>query len=169
LASVETPRSGRRVVAERDHRDPFVGLIPGFGIAADVVDTVLSASRFDLLGTGLGLASIVPGLDVATVPLNIGLNRIPRIAKGIESIAGMADKLLPVLNKIQDLLKWILEAGSKLCQQIGQGAKGLYQQARDLIARMAKKGPSGFSVGRFRKLAIFNLGSDSANGARRNH
>ncbi len=98
-----------------------VGLIPGMGAPADILNGLISAARGDWLGAGLSLLGVVPIAGEAAVAAKIAKNA-DRYAAGVRKVA---DEILPhlpegVQRKLRDAIE---KAEAKIDELAGREAK----------------------------------------------
>jgi len=98
-----------------------VGLIPGAGAPADILNGLISAARGDWLGAGLSLLGVVPIAGEAAVATKIAKNA-DRYAAGVRKVA---DEVLPHLPEgVQRKLRDVIEkAEAKIDELAGREPK----------------------------------------------
>jgi hypothetical protein len=93
-----------------------IGLVPGFGAPADVLNAIVSGARGDWLGAGLSLFGVVPVAGEAATAGKIAKNADRYAA----AVAKVADEMLPHLPaRVQDKLKPAIEAAKKKIDELG--------------------------------------------------
>jgi Novel toxin 15 len=93
-----------------------VGLIPGFGAPADILNAIISGARGDWLGAGLSLFGVVPVAGEAATAAKIAKNADRYAA----AVAKVADEVLPMLPaRVQDKLRPAIEAAKKKIDELG--------------------------------------------------
>lgn len=97
-----------------------IGLIPGAGAPADILNGVISAARGDWLGAGLSLLGVVPVAGEAAT--------VAKIAKG-------ADRYLAAVRKVAD------EVLPKLPEGVANKLRGALEKAEDKINEIAGRPP----------------------------
>jgi len=98
-----------------------VGLIPGLGAPADILNGLISVARGDWIGAGLSLIGVVPIAGEAAVAGKIAKNA-DRYAAGVRKVA---DEILPhlpegVQRKLRDAIE---KAEAKIDELAGKEAK----------------------------------------------
>lgn len=105
-----------------------VGLIPGAGAPADILNGLVSAARGDWLGAGLSLLGAVPIAGEAAVAAKIAKNA-DRYAAAVRKVA---DEVLPHLPKgVQKKLRETIDAAEKKIQELGGKAEAPKGKASD--------------------------------------
>jgi hypothetical protein len=98
-----------------------IGLVPGFGAPADILNAIISGARGDWLGAGLSLFGVVPVAGEAATAAKIAKNS-ERYAAGV---AKVADEVLPHLPaSVRDKLRPAIEAARKKIDELGGGNDG---------------------------------------------
>lgn len=93
-----------------------VGLIPGLGAPADILNAIISGARGDWLGAAMSLFGAVPVAGEAATAGKIAKNADRYAA----AVAKVADEVLPYLPKrLQDKLKPAIEAAKKKLDELG--------------------------------------------------
>jgi hypothetical protein len=93
-----------------------VGLIPGLGAPADILNAIISGARGDWLGAGLSLVGVVPVAGEAATAGKIAKNS----EKYAAAVAKVADEVLPYLPKrVQDKLRPAIDAAKKKIDELG--------------------------------------------------
>jgi hypothetical protein len=93
-----------------------IGLIPGFGAPADILNAVISGARGDWLGAGLSVVGVVPVAGEAATAGKIAKNADRYAA----AAAKVADEVLPHLPaRVQDKLRPAIEAAKKKIDELG--------------------------------------------------
>lgn len=93
-----------------------VGLIPGFGAPADILNAIISGARGDWLGAALSLFGAVPVAGEAATAGKIAKNADRYAA----AVAKVADEVLPHLPaRVQDKLRPAIEAARKKIDELG--------------------------------------------------
>jgi len=93
-----------------------VGLIPGLGAPADILNAIISGARGDWLGAALSLFGAVPVAGEAATAGKIAKNS----EKYAAAVAKVADEVLPYLPKrLQDKLRPAIEAAKKKIDELG--------------------------------------------------
>jgi hypothetical protein len=93
-----------------------VGLIPGFGAPADILNAIISGARGDWLGAGLSLFGVVPVAGEAATAAKIAKNADRYAA----AVAKVADEVLPMLPaRLQDKLRPAIDAARKKIDELG--------------------------------------------------
>jgi hypothetical protein len=97
-----------------------VGLIPGFGAPADLLNSLVSAMRGDWLGAGLSLVGVVPIAGEAATAAKIAKNS-ERYLAGIRKVA---NEVVPHLPKsMQKPIKEAIEAAEKKIDELAGKSK----------------------------------------------
>lgn len=92
-----------------------IGLIPGFGAPADILNAIISGARGDWLGAGLSLFGVVPVAGEAATAGKIAKNADRYAA----AVAKVADEVLPHLPaRVQDKLRPAIEAAKKKIDEL---------------------------------------------------
>jgi hypothetical protein len=92
-----------------------IGLVPGFGAPADILNAIISGARGDWLGAGLSLFGVVPVAGEAATAAKIAKNS----EKYAAAVAKVADEVLPYLPaRVQDKLRPALEAAQKKIDEL---------------------------------------------------
>jgi hypothetical protein len=93
-----------------------IGLIPGFGAPADILNAIISGARGDWLGAGLSLFGVVPVAGEAATAGKIAKNADRYAA----AVAKVADEVLPHLPaRVQDKLRPAIEAAKRKIDELG--------------------------------------------------
>jgi hypothetical protein len=93
-----------------------VGLIPGLGAPADILNAIISGARGDWLGAALSLFGAVPVAGEAATAGKIAKNS----EKYAAAVAKVADEVLPYLPKrVQDKLRPAIDAAKKKIDELG--------------------------------------------------
>lgn len=93
-----------------------IGLVPGFGAPADILNAIISGARGDWLGAGLSLFGVVPVAGEAATAGKIAKNA----DKYAAAVAKVADEVLPHLPAgVQDQLRPAIEAAKKKIDELG--------------------------------------------------
>jgi hypothetical protein len=93
-----------------------IGLVPGFGAPADILNAIISGARGDWLGAALSLFGAVPVAGEAATAAKIAKNS----EKYAAAVAKVADEVLPYLPaKVQDALRPAIEAAKKKIDELG--------------------------------------------------
>lgn len=113
-----------------------VGLIPGFGAPADLLNSLVSAMRGDWLGAGLSLVGVVPVAGEAATAAKIAKNS-ERYLAGIRKVA---NEVVPHLPKsMQKPIKEAIEAAEKKIDELA----GKSRKAEDVEAAPKPTGEKG--------------------------
>ncbi len=113
-----------------------VGLVPGFGAPADILNAIISGARGDWLGAGLSLVGVVPVAGEAATAGKIAKNADRYAA----AVAKVADEVLPLLPaRVQDKLRPAIEAAKKKIDELG----GRKPKAEPEAAPKAQGGSGG--------------------------
>jgi hypothetical protein len=103
-----------------------IGLIPGLGAPADIVNAIISGARGDWLGAGLSLVGVVPVAGEAATAGKIAKNADRYAA----AVAKVADEVLPHLPaRVQDKLRPAIDAARKKIDELGGKAPKKEPQA----------------------------------------
>lgn len=119
-----------------------VGLIPGAGAPADVINGLISAARGDWLGAGLSLLGVVPIAGEAAVAAKIAKNSERYTA----AVRKVADEVLPHLPEgVQRKLRGVIEkAEAKIDELAGKEAKP--KPKPDEAPKAKDEGDDGFKA-----------------------
>lgn len=119
-----------------------VGLIPGAGAPADVINGLISAARGDWLGAGLSLLGVVPIAGEAAVAAKIAKNSERYTA----AVRKVADEVLPHLPEgVQRKLRDVIEkAEAKIDELAGKEAKP--KPKPDEAPKAKDEGDDGFKA-----------------------
>jgi hypothetical protein len=97
-----------------------IGLVPGFGAPADIVNAIISGARGDWLGAGLSIIGVVPVAGEAATAAKVAKNS-ERYAAGV---AKVADEILPHLPApVRDQLQPAIDAARKKIDELGGGGR----------------------------------------------
>jgi hypothetical protein len=97
-----------------------VGLIPGLGAPADILNAIISGARGDWLGAGLSVFGVVPVAGEAATAAKIAKNS-ERYAAGV---AKVADEILPHLPaRVRDQLQPAIDAARRKIDELAGSGK----------------------------------------------
>jgi hypothetical protein len=120
----------------------IVGLIPGLGAPADILNAIISGARGDWLGAGLSVVGVVPAAGEAATAGKIAKNA-DRYAAGV---AKVADDVLPHLPaKVQDTLRPVIEAARRKIDELG-GRKPAQTPVQKEAPKARSEGKDGQKV-----------------------